>query len=337
MENTIHTIEVITQELPGLPDARGNQIKNMLFTDHKIYVDKVRMSLGYIIKANLNHKQINSSIYDLFADPIIEHGSLDSKLLNSENIFPIPPDLVIQVGFKPGVTDNAGHAALDGLSTLFPLIESKSEVFTSKTYMFWGVPTDIKPKEIVMKLYNPMIERAAVTNKLECINKKWINLEPPLMPPNLFSKPATIDLEVNDDKLIQISEKGLLALNLVEMKAIQSHYRKLDIQKARQNLGLSPNAPTDVELECLAQTWSEHCSHKIFSASIHHVDVETNEDTNIDSLFKTHIVTPTLDIQKESPYSFCLTEEGRLLYLLRRHSASIALNTPRKYVLYPEQ
>ena len=29
-----------------------------------------------------------------------------------------------------------------------------------------------------------------------------------------------------------------------------------------------PENPTDIELECLAQTWSEHCKHKIFNALI---------------------------------------------------------------------
>ena len=64
-------------------------------------------------------------------------------------------------------------------------------------------------------------------------------------------------------------------------------------------MGLPPAAPTDVELECLAQTWSEHCKHKIFAAHIHHIDEETGEDTEIDSLFKTHIMKPTLEMKEE--------------------------------------
>ena len=119
------------------------------------------------------------------------------------------------------------------------------------------------------------------------------------MNPLPYVKPATVDLEVSDDELISISEKGLLALNLEEMKAIQAHYRDERVRDARRGLGLPHSSPTDAELECLAQTWSEHCSHKIFAAEIHHVDTVTGEDTNIDSLFKTHIMQPTLDIQKK--------------------------------------
>ena len=83
------------------------------------------------------------------------------------------------------------------------------------------------------------------------------------------------------------------------MQAIQRHYRDEDVRLARAKLGLPESSPTDAELECLAQTWSEHCSHKIFAARIHHVDNVTGEDTQINSLFKTHIMQPTLDIQKQ--------------------------------------
>ena len=97
----------------------------------------------------------------------------------------------------------------------------------------------------------------------------------------------------------EISETGLLALNLNEMHAIQAHYRDSGVREARESLGLPAVAPTDAELECLAQTWSEHCSHKIFAARINHKDNETGESSTIDSLFKTHIMSPTLDIQKQ--------------------------------------
>jgi phosphoribosylformylglycinamidine synthase len=49
--------------------------------------------------------------------------------------------------------------------------------------------------------------------------------------------------------------------------------------------------PTDVEMETLAQTWSEHCKHKIFNALIAYE--EDGKRLNIDSLFKTYIVGST--------------------------------------------
>src|SRR5262249_20298807 len=62
--------------------------------------------------------------------------------------------------------------------------------------------------------------------------------------------------ELSDDDLERQSREGQLALSLAEMKAIQQHFR----EQGRE--------PTDVELETLAQTWSEHCSHKTLKGTI---------------------------------------------------------------------
>ncbi len=63
-------------------------------------------------------------------------------------------------------------------------------------------------------------------------------------------------LRANDDKLLKISREGQLSLNLEEMQRIKEYY-----QAAERN-------PTDIELETLAQTWSEHCFHKTFKGKI---------------------------------------------------------------------
>ena len=60
----------------------------------------------------------------------------------------------------------------------------------------------------------------------------------------------------DDDALRRISAARRLALDLAEMQTIRAYYR----EERRE--------PTDVELEMLAQTWSEHCSHKTFRSSI---------------------------------------------------------------------
>ena len=65
-----------------------------------------------------------------------------------------------------------------------------------------------------------------------------------------------MDLEISDEELLTLSESGLLALNLEEMQTIQAHYRDQTIRESRAAVGIVADAPTDVELECLAQTWS---------------------------------------------------------------------------------
>lgn len=298
-ETPVFSYEVTTRDLAGLPDARGDSVKGMLASNYEVEVGSVRVILGYQVKADLTAEEAERAVYDLFADPVIEQGSVSGRLLDDSNVFPDAPHIVIQAGFKPGVTDNAGQAGLDGLQTIFPHVAGAAAVATSRTYAFWGVPEGVDSGWLASKLHNPMIERAAIAKRADCEAAEWPALDFPDRPALEQAEPAVVDLEVPDERLIEISETGLLALNLNEMKAIQAHYRDEEVREAREALGLPAEAPTDAELECLAQTWSEHCSHKIFAAKIHHVDTETGEDSTIDSLFKTHIMKPTLDIQSE--------------------------------------
>ncbi|MAJ27906.1 hypothetical protein CBD41_00705, partial [bacterium TMED181] len=68
-------------------------------------------------------------------------------------------------------------------------------------------------------------------------------------------------LKVDDDRLQQISDDGGLSLDLREMQTIQHHYRELE------------RNPSEIELETIAQTWSEHCCHKTLGGRIRHGDL----------------------------------------------------------------
>ena len=334
-EAPVHFIEVTPRELPGLQDTRGESIRGMLLSDHNLSIGKVRSITGYQVKATLSSGELLQSLQDLFTDPIIEQGVANKNLLDDSTVFPNPPDLAIMVGFKPGVTDNAAQAALDGFLTIFPE-QKEAEIATTMTYLFWDLPSGTDNLWLANNLHNPMIERAAMATPEHCSNSIWPQLPFPHRPPVTFAPPATIDLEVDDETLLQISEEGLLALNLEEMQAVQAHYRNPEIQTIREGLGLPPNAPTDVELECLAQTWSEHCSHKIFAAKIHHVDTTTGEDSEINSLFKTHIMQPTLDMQKKVDWLLSIfhdnsgviewTEDWSLCIKAETHNSPSALD-----------
>jgi len=95
---------------------------------------------------------------------------------------------------------------------------------------------------------------------------------------------------MTNEQLLALSKKGLLALNLDEMRTIQQHYR----QEGRE--------PTDVELETLAQTWSEHCSHKTFKATIDYREVDSHghvlEQETIPGLLKHYIMRATQQVER---------------------------------------
>ena len=92
-------------------------------------------------------------------------------------------------------------------------------------------------------------------------------------------------LNADDTELMRISQEGTLSLNLNEMQTIQSHFATLQ------------RNPTDVELETIAQTWSEHCVHKTFKSIILYSE-EGKETEQIDGLFPTYIQRATEVIDK---------------------------------------
>lgn len=63
-------------------------------------------------------------------------------------------------------------------------------------------------------------------------------------------------LTASDKALLQLSKDNVLSLSLAEMKTIQAYFRGVK------------RDPTDVELETIAQTWSEHCKHKTLTGTI---------------------------------------------------------------------
>ena len=204
----VHLIEVTPKELPGLQDTRGESMRSMLAADHNLSIGKVRSITGYQVKANLSPSKLLQSLQDLFTDPIIELGTANKSLLDDKSLFPEPPELAIMVGFKPGVTDNAAQAALDGFHTLFPA-QKDAQIATTMTYLFWDVPAGTDPVWLAKTLHNQMIERAALADTNHCSNSVWPQLSFPERPTVNFAPPATIDLEVSDEKLIEISDEGL--------------------------------------------------------------------------------------------------------------------------------
>lgn len=106
--------------------------------------------------------------------------------------------------------------------------------------------------------------------------------------PYTFRKVTVPLLALDDDGLVKLSRDGQLALNLDEMRAVQAHFR----DQGRD--------PTDVELETIAQTWSEHCSHKTLKGPIDYtekIDGKTRT-RRIDNLLKETIFGATQELRK---------------------------------------
>ncbi len=111
-----------------------------------------------------------------------------------------------------------------------------------------------------------------------------------------------VPLPDSDEALVALSKARSLGLSLVELSAIAAHLAEPEVARARAANGL-PEAPTDCELEIFAQTWSEHCKHKEFGATIAIDDRERGEARTLRSLFKTCVAGPTREV--------CATLEAR--------------------------
>jgi len=90
---------------------------------------------------------------------------------------------------------------------------------------------------------------------------------------------------MNDTQLLDASRQGQLSLSLEEMRTIQRHF---------QTVGRDP---TDAELETLAQTWSEHCSHKTLKGRIIFTDAD-GSTRQYENLLKQTIFAATQEIRK---------------------------------------
>jgi len=115
-------------------------------------------------------------------------------------------------------------------------------------------------------------------------------------------------LEAPDQQLLNISRELGLALNLQEMKAIQQYFQK----KGRN--------PTDVELQTIGQTWSEHCFHKTFKGKI------KLQDQEIDSLFKTYIAKATEEIRPKWCFSVFEDNAG-IIRFTRDYGIAVKVET----------
>ena len=232
MSSNIVRVETTPKLGDGMRDVRGDSVKRQLAADHSIEIAKVRSIVGFLISSEISSDEVASRADDVFADPIIEESSTDSLHLENKELFSQEPDMVVTIGFKPGVTDNPGKAALDGFRTIFPNAGAGARISTYLTYVFEGVPAGVEIEWLAKQLHNGLIERALHSLKGE----DYPVIEYAPIPPSDYAAPAVVDLEISDEELIKLSEEGLLALNLEEMQTIQAHYRDPGVRESRQHL-----------------------------------------------------------------------------------------------------
>ena len=316
----------------GIRDALGEKIKRRI-TDHLgLPVESVRTVEVYTLEGRFSPEELAMIAAGPLCDPVIQHYAINRGITPSF-------DWMIEVGFRPGVTDNVGKTAREAIELLVGKSADRPiAVHTSRQYLLYGSLSEDDAEHIASSLLaNDLIEHYKITD-----GKTW-NPEkglPPYIPKvEGVDRPRTarIDLHVDDETLMAISRDGVLALTLEEMKILQAYLRDESVVRERRAVGLDHNM-TDAELECLAQTWSEHCKHKIFSSMIDYDD-GSGQRVEIDSLFDTYIKGSTKAVREQmGENDWCLSvfvdnagvitfnEDYNLVFKVETHNSPSALD-----------
>ncbi|MCX8197330.1 MAG: phosphoribosylformylglycinamidine synthase subunit PurL [Candidatus Micrarchaeota archaeon] len=274
---------------PELEDPVGEALLRRVKEELKIAeCKKIRVVSVYAIDEDLQTSELELLGKELFADPVTELFSINAPLFGAQDF-----DFAAFVCFKPKVKDNTGDTSKEAIEDL--LGKKIAGVHSGKQYLFCGSLSRRQVEEIAKRiLANELIQRFEVKSSQE-YGKEGFGTVIPKVEQTGGGRVETINLDVPDKKLAEISRQRLLSLNLEEMKKIKAYFRDPRIAAERKCVGLGPN-PTDAEIECIAQTWSEHCKHKIFNAKI---KVEHGRKKTVDSLFKTYIKGATEKLRKK--------------------------------------
>ena len=295
---------------PTITSTRGASILREANTFLHIPLEHIQFAQCYLVEGPKEKQELEAifrnSLHEVFCDPIMERYTLscpDAPVWNDRS-----PRFVVEVGFRPGVTDNVARSAEEAI---FLLGHTDFLVATSSLYSLFGIQTREEARKIAHELLgNHLIQEIHVWSieeakkRFDDVRRPQVRLSPQQ---NLFEE---IDLGVSVDDLLQRSKEQCWALNREEIEHIQSYFRSRDVHQQDRDAKNLPMNPTDVEIEIIAQSWSEHCKHKIFAADISYSeDAGTHEfhvlgDVDVSSLFHTYIRAATHDIEERRGISW---------------------------------
>ncbi len=269
--------EVMIKKLAGL----GYAVEGVSITDN------------YLVDIDIDENSA-ADVARLLVQPVIQ------DFLINRPCIPGSFDYAVEIGFLPGVTDNVAHTVRESIEDLLKReLDIERSVFSSVTYFFTGGCTAERIGEITAELYNPLIQRKLELSADDYRKNGGMGRKMPLV--TISERPVAdeVRLDVSDEELALMAKEGItdsdgtrrgpLALDMLSMGTIRDYF-----------LGSEGRNPTDIELESIAQTWSEHCKHTIFAAGL--------DDDVPEGVFRTYIRDATVRIRKEKgKRDFCVS------------------------------
>ncbi|OAB62922.1 hypothetical protein AY599_05930 [Leptolyngbya valderiana BDU 20041] len=207
-----------------------------------------RTAKVYLLEGELTQQQRDAIARVLLVNPVTETLATENGHANRQTA------VTLEVHPLPGVMDPAAQSVEEAVRELLGV---EVQASTGARYDLEGLAAEDAKALAARLLFNPVVQALH---------------EGPFHPDALPHgepydfKPITVEImSLDDSDLERLSREGHLFLSLGEMRAIQQQY---------QTLG---REPTDIELETLAQTWSEHCVHKTLKSDYHYTG--PNADT----------------------------------------------------------
>lgn len=254
----------------GEDGLRGIEVHDVFFLDGK----------------RLTQKALKQWVPALLQDTVVETAAWQT--LAQADGKPTAEDVhedghIIEVTPLPGVTDSVAETLVAAAAELgFKGLERAA---TGRRYLLKGrVSTPHLRRLASGLLANKVVEDFAIDARLPA----------PFV--DNAQNDATIETVVmaglDADGLLALSAARRLALDGFEMAAVQAHFE----EEGRD--------PTDLELEMLAQTWSEHCVHKTFQARITLTERDQSgqpvaaEPEIIESMYRQYIKGATFALHK---------------------------------------
>ncbi len=233
----------------------------------------VHTARGYLLEGDLQRGDVQRLARELLADEVVERTVIgqigDAALRTAPSDCPV----AVHVLPKPGVMDPVALSALGAIGDFQIPVQC---VRTFKKFWLSDLATPQLTALCSKVLANDSIEQVIV-GPLELTQLD-------MGQPYQFQLVHVPIRELDDEGLLQLSRSGQLYLTLVEMQTIQQSFRDLG------------RDPTDVELETLAQTWSEHCSHKTLAGRIAYTDEDG--ERHFDNMLKETIFAATQQIRQ---------------------------------------
>jgi phosphoribosylformylglycinamidine synthase len=269
----LYQIEVALKS--QLPDPVGNGILQDVRDFGIKSVSDIRFASVYVLDAELSPHEVESITNQILADQTVHQFSYKKPL----ELFKNTKHSVVTVFLKPGVMDPVEASALKAIKDLGFRVNA---VRTGRKYFLKGNISLKNINRIASKLFaNEVIENIFIGHKVMAAI--------PSTPPYSFKLETLPILNADDESLMKISKSRCLSLNLAEMKTISNYFKA---QKRN---------PTDIELETIAQTWSEHCKHKTLKGLIKYSETQpdgTIQTQIIDNLLKQTVMKVTNELDK---------------------------------------